>query len=30
MDSDFGVLWIPAGFFFIAGAVALLFLTVPS
>lgn len=30
MDSDFGVLWIPAGLLFIAAAVAVLFLTVPS
>jgi hypothetical protein len=30
MTNDFGVLWIPAGFFFIAAAVAALFLTIPS
>jgi hypothetical protein len=28
MDSSFGLLYIPAGFFFIAGFVAALFLTI--
>ncbi len=30
MDSDFGLLWIPAGFALIFAFVAVLFLTIPA
>ena len=30
MDEALGLLWIPVGFFFIAGVVAALLMTVPS
>jgi hypothetical protein len=30
MDSEFGLLWIPAGFVLIFASVAALFLTIPA